>query len=186
MNRIRKTIQILALAFLISIVTLAASCNANEATGAKAKAIAIINDTSNTSQVLGEVSLNESESGLLIKAEIKQAPPGKHGFHIHELGSCDDGGKGAGGHFNPDKVKHGDLLKDGFENAHAGDLGNINIAEDGTGFYNQTIPGLTLKEGKYIVGNRAFILHAKEDDFGQPTGNAGARIGCGMIASIDG
>jgi Cu-Zn family superoxide dismutase len=27
------------------------------------------------------------------------------------------------------------------------------------------------------------ILHEKEDDFGQPTGNAGGRIGCGVIHS---
>jgi superoxide dismutase, Cu-Zn family len=25
------------------------------------------------------------------------------------------------------------------------------------------------------------IVHAKPDDFGQPVGNAGARIGCGVI-----
>jgi Cu-Zn family superoxide dismutase len=31
------------------------------------------------------------------------------------------------------------------------------------------------------VGGRAIILHEKMDDFSQPTGNAGGRIGCGTI-----
>jgi Cu-Zn family superoxide dismutase len=39
----------------------------------------------------------------------------------------------------------------------------------------------TQTEGQYAIGDRAFILHADPDDFGQPTGNAGGRIGCGTI-----
>jgi Cu-Zn family superoxide dismutase len=31
------------------------------------------------------------------------------------------------------------------------------------------------------VAGRAFVLHEKADDFGQPVGNAGSRIGCGPI-----
>ncbi|NER32468.1 MAG: superoxide dismutase family protein, partial [Symploca sp. SIO1C4] len=96
-------------------------------------------------------------------------------------GSCEDGGKAAGGHFNPDGVQHGLLIKDGFENAHAGDLGNITVSPEGTGTMNVTIPGLTLSEGKYALGNLSVIVHEKPDDFGQPTGNAGGRIGCGII-----
>ncbi|MBI2167628.1 MAG: superoxide dismutase family protein, partial [Candidatus Omnitrophica bacterium] len=45
----------------------------------------------------------------------------------------------------------------------------------------KVVPGLTLKEGEYAVAGRALILHEKEDDFGQPTGNAGGRIACGVI-----
>lgn len=78
-------------------------------------------------------------------------------------------------------VPHGDLLKDGFQHAHAGDLGNIEIGPDGKGTLKKVIPGLTLKEGKYGVVGRALILHEKEDNFGQPTGNAGGRIACGVI-----
>ncbi|WP_421659338.1 superoxide dismutase family protein [Leptothermofonsia sp. ETS-13] len=143
---------------------------------------ATLSDPSGKSNLNGQVSIFETAKGLLLKAAVSDTPAGLHGFHIHEKGSCKDGGNGAGGHFNPDQVKHGKLIIDGFANAHAGDLGNILIGLDGTGSMAQTIPGLRLTEGKYAIANRAIILHAQKDDFGQPTGNAGGRIGCGVIA----
>ncbi|MBI3323135.1 MAG: superoxide dismutase family protein, partial [Candidatus Omnitrophica bacterium] len=33
-------------------------------------------------------------------------------------------------------------------------------------------------------GGRSLILHEKVDDFGQPLGNAGGRIGCGVIRIV--
>ena len=40
-------------------------------------------------------------------------------------------------------------------------------------------------EAPHAVAGRAFILHEKQDDFGQPTGNAGGRIGCGKIDTTE-
>lgn len=137
--------------------------------------------TTEGSNVSGTASLEEIEGGLKITAEVSNAAPGNHGFHIHENGSCDDHGKAAGGHFNPDKVQHGLLTKDGFTGAHAGDLGNFEINADGTGKYEAVIPGLSLTSGNHNVMGKSFILHAKTDDFGQPTGNSGDRIACGII-----
>jgi Cu-Zn family superoxide dismutase len=68
---------------------------------------------------------------------------------------------------------------------HAGDLGNVEILADGTGNYEAAIPGLALSEGAYNVLGRSVIVHEKEDDFGQPLGNAGARIACGIIAEAE-
>ena len=34
-------------------------------------------------------------------------------------------GKAAGSHYNPMGAPHGQVLKDGMQHAHAGDLGNI-------------------------------------------------------------
>jgi len=143
--------------------------------------VAKLKGTEAGSPIMGKVSFMEVDEGLKINAVIENAPPGEHGFHIHENGSCEDGGKAAGGHFNPDGVEHGNLAKDGFLHAHAGDLGNIEIGPDGKGTLERVIPGLTLKKGKYAVEGRSVILHAKADDFGQPTGNAGSRIACALI-----
>lgn len=145
------------------------------------KAAAQITPPSKDSALSGQVTFEDTLKGLKVTADLAGAPPGVHGFHIHEHGSCEDAGKAAGDHFNPDGRPHGDLAKDGFVKAHAGDLGNIEIAEDGTGHLELTLEGLTLQQGRYGVGGRAVILHEHADDFGQPLGNAGARIGCGLI-----
>lgn len=140
-----------------------------------------IQGTAEGSPISGEAVFVETGLGLKINLSIEGVPPGKHGFHIHEKGDCGDQGKAAGAHFNPEGVPHGDLSKDGFQKAHAGDLGNIEIGQDGKGNLERVISGLTLKEGKYSVAGRSIILHEKEDDFSQPSGNAGARIACGVI-----
>ncbi len=150
-----------------------------------AKASALIKGTAENSPIAGEAVLTETAEGVEIEVNVVNTPPGKHGFHIHENGSCDDMGKAAGGHYNPDGVAHGLVAKDGFAHAHAGDFGNIEVAEDGTGTLKVFIPNLTLSGEKYNVLGKAVILHEKEDDFGQPTGNAGGRIGCGIVAIVN-
>ena len=142
---------------------------------------AVIRGTSEGSTVRGEAVVRETPEGLNVSVRITGAPPGMHGFHVHALGSCDDHGNAAGGHFNPDGVAHGFLPKDGLVKAHAGDFGNLQVGPDGQGSLDLTLPGLSLSAGKYGVDGRAVILHEKADDFGQPTGNAGSRIGCGII-----
>lgn len=146
-----------------------------------AKAEATLKGTAENSPITGTVNFVEANGELKVIAEISGAPAGTHGFHIHENGSCDEAGKAAGGHFNPDNVKHGLLAKDGFTAAHAGDLGNIEIGADGKGRVETSIGGLTLSLGKYGINGKSVILHDKADNFGQPTGNAGDRIGCGII-----
>ena len=151
-----------------------------------AKGMALMTGTQAGSMVNGEAKLNETPAGLEIEVKVANVAPGKHGFHIHEKGDCSDEGKAAGGHYNPDNVAHGFLPKDGLEHSHAGDFGNIEVGKDGTGTLKIVVPGLTLSGGKYNVEGKSIILHEKEDDFGQPTGNAGARIGCGIITLDDG
>ena len=143
-----------------------------------------VQGTTEGSLVSGIIALTETPEGLRVSGTFRDVPPGKHGFHIHQTGDCGDEGKAAGGHFNPDGAPHGLLSKDGFKHAHAGDLGNVEIAPDGTGNVNALLPGLTLESGDRSVFGKAFILHEKEDDFGQPTGNAGGRIGCGVIEIV--
>jgi Cu-Zn family superoxide dismutase len=142
---------------------------------------AIISGTSQSPEITGRVVLSETAEGLRITGTIANASPGEHGFHIHEYGSCANDGQDAGDHFNPVGVQHGHLLSHGYEYAHAGDLGNIYVSPDGTANWDQIYPGLTLSDSPYSVTGRSFILHAYPDDFGQPSGNAGPRIACGLI-----
>jgi Cu-Zn family superoxide dismutase len=142
---------------------------------------AIIRGTEKGSKRAGWAWFQDTEQGLRVVARVKNLTPGKHGFHIHNFGFCGEKGLNAGDHFNPDGAPHGFLLKNGHGGAHAGDLGNIEVGPDGAGKLDIVIHGLTLAGGKYSVGGRSLVVHEKEDNFGQPAGNAGARIGCGTI-----
>ncbi len=143
---------------------------------------AVIKGTVPGSQILGEIKFTETEKGLIFEAKFKNVPKtGKLGFHIHEVGSCDDRGKAAGGHYNPMRMPH-ELLKKDVENRVRGsELENVTIAKDGTGSLSGLLIGFSLSGGKYSVAGKSVILHEKEDDYTQPTGNAGGRIGCGII-----
>ena len=142
---------------------------------------AAIKGTAEGSAITGVAMLVEIPSGLKVIVQVANVPPGKHGLHIHRYGSCAEQGNGAGGHYNPAGVKHGFLPTDGFAGAHAGDFGNLEVNENGLGALELTIPDLTISQGPHPVAGRAIVLHEKPDDFGQPTGNAGGRIGCGPI-----
>ena len=144
-------------------------------------ATAILKETTEGSQVSGTATLQDTPQGLQISIQVAHVSPGQHGLHIHQYGRCEDEGKAAGGHYNPDGSKHGFLPTDGFGSAHAGDLGNIDVRGDGVGTLALTVHGLRLSGGPYTVGGRSIVLHETADDFGQPTGNAGGRIGCGII-----
>ena len=150
-----------------------------------ATATAVIKGTKEDSELLGSAQFKETDEGLQVEVSVFGATPGPHGIHVHEKGSCDDAGNAAGGHFNPDGVKHGFLPTDGFQGAHAGDLGNIEIDKNGEGTLYMVLPGLTVSGGKHNVAGKSVILHEKKDDFGQPTGNAGSRVGCGVIKASE-
>ena len=106
-------------------------------------------------------------------------PSGKHGIHVHETGDCSaPDAMSAGGHYNPEGKPH---ALPSTEDRHAGDLGNITADASGKAHYEITVDNISLSTGKNPVLGKAVIVHAKPDDGGQPTGNAGARLGCGVI-----
>lgn len=148
---------------------------------ARAMSVAQIFGTTEDSPISGWIKFFELDGGVHVFGQLDNVDPGDHGIHIHENGSCADGGKAAGGHFNPHKTDHGYLPEDGEEKAHVGDMGNISINDNGKGTLNVYLPDVKF-DGPHGIQGLAVILHAKSDDFGQPTGNAGGRIGCGLIA----
>jgi len=100
--------------------------------------------------------------------------------HLHEHGNCGDTAMLAHGHWNPTNAQHG---KWGSASFHSGDIGNIKLNAKGKGTLSLTTDLWTLggKADKNILG-KAVIVHGGMDDYKtQPTGNAGTRIGCGVI-----
>ena len=110
---------------------------------------------------------------------------GKHGFHVHEYGDLTDGCMSACAHFNPFNKNHGGRHS---EERHVGDLGNIESKNKvSKGYFYDDVISLDVKKINSIVG-RAIVVHADEDDLGKggdeeslKTGNAGKRLGCGII-----
>ena len=144
------------------------------------QAIAIIGPASN-STVTGTATFTQSGDQITVLIDIQNATPGLHGVHIHENGDCSaPDGTSAGGHWNPTNVAHG---KWGVGEFHLGDLGNITVGDDGTGSFELTTDLWEIGTGSDIdVVGKGIIVHADADDFiSQPSGNAGARIGCGVI-----
>lgn len=137
------------------------------------------------SKASGNVSFKRTKDGVEVTAQVAGVKPGPHGFHVHAVGDCSsDDAKSAGDHYNPSNQPHAAPTAAA---RHIGDLGNITINKKGEGKLN-----LKVKDAKdfpnwaEIVG-KAVILHEGKDDLkSQPSGNAGARIACGVIEGAAG
>lgn len=128
------------------------------------------------SKVAGVVEFMQEGENCHLVGEITGLTPGEHGFHIHEFGDLrDPKGMGAGSHFNPKGHKHG---APGTGERHVGDLGNVKADDKGVAKVDIKVEGLSL----HFVLGRSLVVHAKPDDFSQPVGNAGPRVGVGVIA----
>jgi superoxide dismutase, Cu-Zn family len=146
-------------------------------------AVVELKGTAPDSRLKGTVKFVEEKGGMMVLGEVWNAPPGKHGFHIHEKRSCADQGKASGGHLNPSGLPHGFAPKDTPFHAHPGDMGNFNVDVDGHGTFKLHMPELGMAaSARYDIRGLAVILHEKEDDFSQPAGNAGECIACGLIS----
>ena len=158
--------------------------------------------------IAGSVTFTQLASGgpVTITVALSGAPTalldGQHGFHVHanpSLGgssTCAD----TGAHWNPAAVAHGGPSS---SVRHVGDLGNVPSA-GGVIAYTFSDARVSLRAvdtSAYIVG-RAVLLHDYVDDLGMgpstgaacgrngasactsnTTGNAGARLACGVIVA---
>ena len=133
------------------------------------------------SQVSGTVTFFQQGDKVRVVADVRGLQPNaSHGFHIHEKGECAAPDfASAGAHFNPNGQPHaGPDMRE----RHAGDLGNLETGGSGRTYKRITVDNITLGPGPNSVIGRGIIVHAKVDDFTtQPTGNAGGRIGCGVV-----
>ncbi|XP_013145172.1 PREDICTED: superoxide dismutase [Cu-Zn]-like [Papilio polytes] len=135
--------------------------------------------------VTGSITFTETANGIRVSGTITGLDVGKYGFHVHELGdtsTCD----AAGAHFDPDDNTHG-----GRDHAvrHVGDLGNVQFVGTENPVANvDFVDNVISLRGRNSIIGRTLVLHEQEDDLGLGgnegslnTGNAGPRIGCGVI-----
>ena len=143
------------------------------------RAVAVVVPTDGNN-VTGTFTFEQQDGGVRVSGSVTGLTPGqKHGFHIHEFGDLTSAdGTAQGGHYNPEGHDH--ALPNG-EARHAGDLGNLEANDAGEASFDMTFDNITIAGMKNPIIGRGLIIHAQPDDGGQPTGNAGARIGQGVI-----
>jgi len=141
--------------------------------------VAVMHPTAGN-KAAGTVVFTQTGDGVKVEANITGlAPGGEHAIHVHQYGDARlDNGKGTGGHYNPEGHDHGLPAQN---KRHAGDLGNLKADDKGVASYTMTAKNISVGGLHNPVVGRGVIIHAKVDDGGQPTGNAGARISQGVI-----
>ena len=144
------------------------------------EAIAVVHPTSSSS-CKGIVHFTEVTGGVRVVADIEGLTPNStHGFHIHEFGDCSaPDATSAGGHYDAAMTMHHGKPEDMVR--HTGDMGNIQADAAGKAHLELLLKGAMIGDMEAPILGRAVIVHANADDFSQPVGNAGARIGCGVI-----
>ena len=152
-------------------------------TGAMPAAAAALVDESGRG--IGDARLQQTPHGVLLRLDLKNATPGVHGIHLHEVGRCDAPSfESAGGHFSVDSRVHGFLNPSG---PHAGDLPNIFVPASKELSIEFLIPDVTLDPGPRSLldtNGSAIVIHADQDDhFSDPAGHTGDRLACGPIVA---
>ncbi|KAI3983112.1 hypothetical protein MKX01_035393 [Papaver californicum] len=146
------------------------------------KAVVLLKSTEGVSGTIYFTQQGDEPTKVI--GTISGLKPGLHGFHIHALGDTTNGCTSTGPHFNPAGKDHGAPSD---EIRHAGDLGNLIVCADGKVDVNISDKQIPLTGPNSIIG-RAVVVHVDPDDLGKgghelskTTGNAGARIVCGVI-----
>jgi Cu-Zn family superoxide dismutase len=131
------------------------------------------------STVKGTVHFEQTERGVRVRVDFQGLEPSSaHGFHVHEYGDCTaPDGESAGAHYGAGGP-HGLPPK---KPRHPGDMGNLKADASGNVRYEATFDTMSIAGDDNPILGRAVILHEKLDRGTQPSGDAGGRIGCGVI-----
>ncbi len=140
-------------------------------------ALAKITGNADNPDLSGDVNFYATPmGGIIVMSEVhglpdRTNPSGFYGMHIHEFGDCALPFDKTGTHYNPNNTTHPN---------HAGDLPPL-LSNNGYAWMNFFTTHLTISE---ILG-KSIIIHNMRDDFTtQPSGDSGAKIGCGLIRPI--
>lgn len=133
---------------------------------------------------VGTVAYLEEPSGMQLRISVEGLAPGVHAVHLHTTGSCEAPDfSSAGGHWNPMGKQHG---RDNPDGAHLGDLANMNVGEDGAGSATYMVAGVSYAGVEPAMSDgdgTALVIHEGADDYvTDPTGEAGGRAACAVLA----
>jgi Cu-Zn family superoxide dismutase len=165
---------------LVSIGAVAVLAGCNTIPKDAPHAVANLEPTQN-GKASGTVNFYQVGDKVRVLGKVSGLTPGReHGFHIHEAGDCSSGdGMSAKGHFNPMGKPHGNPAS---TERHAGDMPALKADDKGNASIRADLDIMTVTPGSASIVGRGLIVHADPDDYKtQPTGNAGARIACGVI-----
>jgi superoxide dismutase, Cu-Zn family len=170
-----------------STMTDSMNMNANNSMGNMAMqnhAEAMLSGTYADTTVSGTVKFDSSADGkvkmtldIMVPAKANQSVA----VHIHENGDCGDTAMMAHGHWNPTNAQHGQWGSGSF---HLGDIGNVTLDAQGNGHMEMETDLWSIggSDANKNILNKSIIVHGGVDDYtSQPSGNAGTRIGCGVI-----
>ena len=141
--------------------------------------------TEGVGKAAGTVTIKETKDGVTLETDLKDLPPGEHGFHMHEKGSCEPADKegkktaaqAAGGHFDPDATKAHKGPEGG---GHKGDLPKLEANDKGVAKQKLEVKGLKLAD----FAGHSLMIHAGGDNYSdtpKPLGGGGERIVCGVV-----
>lgn len=147
------------------------------------KEVRVVMEAKSGSSLEGEAVFVEENGEVTLTANFSGLSEGSHAIHLHENADCSaDDGTSAGGHWNPTFENHGKWGAD--EGYHKGDIGNFEVDAEGNGSITFSTDEWCIDcddDTKNIIGT-SLMIHDGVDDFtSQPAGNAGTRIGCGVI-----
>jgi Cu-Zn family superoxide dismutase len=149
----------------------------------KEKKISIMLSPKSDSNVEGTINFTEKNGLVTMTGTVTGLEEGEHAIHIHEKADCSSAdGKSSGGHWNPTAQPHG--AWGDATGYHKGDIGNFTTSASGRATVTKTTDQWCIGCGddtKDILG-KAIIVHIGVDDLkSQPSGAAGARVGCAGI-----
>ncbi|OYD51744.1 superoxide dismutase family protein [Acidovorax kalamii] len=131
----------------------------------------------------GTVTFVQTGDGVQVSGEVRGLKPdSEHGFHIHEKGDCSSGdGMSTGGHYNPGGKPHG---AHGSGEHHTGDLPSLKADKYGVAAFSFVSRSISVAGPTNDITGKGLIVHRDPDDYKtQPTGNAGPRLACAVIAA---
>jgi Cu-Zn family superoxide dismutase len=193
---IMKHLKLIALAFSVVFVT---SCKETKSETDEAlidteieqvvevtsteKSLTISLSPKSDSNVEGTINFVEKNGMVTMVGTVTGLEEGEHAIHIHEKADCSSAdGKSSGGHWNPTGQPHG--AWGDATGYHKGDIGNFKTNATGVATLTKTTDEWCIGCGddtKDILG-KAVIVHIGVDDLtSQPSGAAGARVGCAGI-----